>query len=175
MIMIYSYNKGSTIVRMAQSVLGTTKFREGLQLYCQRHAYGNTETSDLWQAWSDVSGIDMFALMASWTRQLGYPYISIEEEQWAEGDTSVRLKLKQQWFLNDGMAAEGAERAICWSIPLLVSSSADVSQEAGRAKKGRGEAAGLMEASNIVTMTSFDRERFVLIPKIGRASESIRI
>lgn len=35
---------------------GKEKFQEGLQLYMQRHAYGNTETVDLWNAWSEVWG-----------------------------------------------------------------------------------------------------------------------
>ena len=39
---------------MVCAVLGKEKFREGLQLYMSRHAYGNTETVDLWNAWSEV-------------------------------------------------------------------------------------------------------------------------
>jgi aminopeptidase N len=35
---------------MVCAVLGKEKFREGLQVYMRRHAYGNTETPDLWQA-----------------------------------------------------------------------------------------------------------------------------
>ena len=149
-----SYNKGSTIVRMAQSVLGTAKFREGLQLYCQRHAYGNTETSDLWRAWSEVSGIDMSSLMESWKQQLGYPCITVEDETWTE--TGVSLKLKQQWFLNDGAALTDNEAALCWSVPLLIASSADVTA---------GGASGVMDSANIVNTTSFTRE--LVLPRDG--------
>ena len=39
---------------MVCALLGKDKFREGLQLYMKRHAYGNTETVDLWNAWSEV-------------------------------------------------------------------------------------------------------------------------
>ena len=50
-----SYCKGSTVVRMASAILGKKKFREGLQNYMAKFQYKNTVTSDLWQAWSDVS------------------------------------------------------------------------------------------------------------------------
>ena len=39
---------------MVYHTLGYDKFREGLQVYMKRHAYGNTETKDLWNAWSEV-------------------------------------------------------------------------------------------------------------------------
>ena len=150
-----SYNKGSTIVRMAQYVLGTTKFREGLQLYCKRHAYSNTETSDLWQAWSEVSGIDMSSLMTSWTQQLGYPYIVVDEETWT--DAGVSLKLKQGWFLNDGSEVTGDDAAKCWSIPLLIASSADVGNDTG------SKDSGVMDAANIARTGTF--ERVLSLPK----------
>ena len=65
-----SYAKGSTVVRMAEFVLGKDNFRKGLQLYLNRHKYSNTETTDLWQAWTEVSGIDMTAIMTSWTEKM---------------------------------------------------------------------------------------------------------
>jgi len=39
-----SYCKGSTVVNMVCAVVGQDKFRQGLQTYMSRHAYGNTET-----------------------------------------------------------------------------------------------------------------------------------
>jgi aminopeptidase N len=44
---------------MVEAVIGREKFQEGLGLYMKRHAYGNTETVDLWNAWSEVSGQDV--------------------------------------------------------------------------------------------------------------------
>ena len=151
-----SYNKGSTIVRMAQAVLGTEKFREGLQLYCKRHAYTNTETSDLWQAWSDVSGIDMPTLMKSWTMQMGYPFLSVEDETWS--DSGVKMKLKQQWFLNDGAGLTREESEITWRIPLLVATSGGGRNESASDNKG-----GVMNADNIAGTTYF--ERYVELPQ----------
>ena len=57
-----SYCKGSSVVNMVCALLGKDKFREGLQLYMKRHAYGNTETVDLWNAWSEVRCLICFPL-----------------------------------------------------------------------------------------------------------------
>jgi aminopeptidase N len=51
-----SYSKGACVIRMLNAVLGEEAFRKGLQNYMKRHQFGNTETSDLWQAWQEASG-----------------------------------------------------------------------------------------------------------------------
>jgi len=57
---------------------GAEKFQEGLQqLYMQKHAYGNTETMDLWNSWSEVSGQDVAQLKKTWTTVTGYPYLKV--------------------------------------------------------------------------------------------------
>lgn len=120
-----SYCKGSAVVRMVEGVLGKEKFREGLRLYMQRHAYGNTKTSDLWAAWTEVSSIDVVELMASWTQQMGYPYLKVVEEKWA--DNEVTVTLEQNWFLSDGSTtAEDAGKL--WSIPLFATSQSTSSK-----------------------------------------------
>ncbi|KAK3697161.1 hypothetical protein QZH41_003548 [Actinostola sp. cb2023] len=49
-----SYNKGASILRMLESILGRNVFTAGLTKYLQKHAYGNAETDDLWQALKKV-------------------------------------------------------------------------------------------------------------------------
>ena len=48
-----SYSKGASVIRMIKAVLGMKNFQSGLQAYMKKHAYSNTETIDLWQAWED--------------------------------------------------------------------------------------------------------------------------
>ena len=45
-----SYAKGSCVLRMISKFLGEETFMEGIRRYLKKHAYGNTETSDLWAA-----------------------------------------------------------------------------------------------------------------------------
>ena len=109
-----SYNKGSSVINMIYKVLGPEHFRKGLQLYFKRHQYGNTETVDLWAAWSEVSGIELADLMSSWTCKMGHPFLSVKNESWTAGE--LTLTLEQRWFLSDGSGS--AEDAL-WNIPLI--------------------------------------------------------
>ncbi|KAJ1440286.1 peptidase family M1-domain-containing protein, partial [Ochromonadaceae sp. CCMP2298] len=124
-----SYCKGSAVVNMVSAFLGPQQFQAGLQAYMARHAYGNTETGDLWAAWSQASGMDVASLMRTWTTVMGYPYLKVVSEKWREGE--VEVTLEQGRFLSDGSAEEGGEGGgALWSIPLLFSTAGTVSQEA---------------------------------------------
>eukprot|EP01035_Chromulina_nebulosa_P020946 gene20946-27148_t len=118
-----SYSKGSTVVNMVYQTLGYDNFRKGLQIYFQRHAYGNTETPQLWDAWTEASGINVSELMNTWTTRMGYPFLSIVSEKWSED--SVELTLRQTWFLADGSYDEQVDGGQSnWQIPLFFTSSA---------------------------------------------------
>jgi puromycin-sensitive aminopeptidase len=122
-----SYCKGSTVVRMVAAVLGADKFREGLQLYMKKYKYGNTLTIDLWSAWKEVSGIDVPAIMSTWTEQMGYPYLTVVSEQWTA--SSLTIEMEQNWFLADGSVDSSAADKL-WTIPLLFATSCSVSDAA---------------------------------------------
>lgn len=47
-----SYNKGSAILYMLEGFLGEDVFKDGLNDYLNTHAYGNADTSDLWEAFT---------------------------------------------------------------------------------------------------------------------------
>jgi len=113
---------------MASTILGKEKFREGLRNYMAKHQYKNTVTLDLWTAWSEVSGIDVAAIMDSWTKQMGYPYLKVVSEKWS--DSSVELTLEQNWFLADGSSPSAEEAGKLWAIPLLFSTQSSVSDTA---------------------------------------------
>lgn len=116
---------------MVNALVGPEKFREGLQLYMRRHAYGNTETHDLWQSWSEVSGINVAEVMATWTTRLGYPYVRVVSESWS--GSQVEITLEQSWFLADGSVGEpldGETAVPLWQIPLVFSTPTMTSQQA---------------------------------------------
>jgi len=93
----------------------------------KRHAYGNTETVDLWNAWSEVSGKDVSALMKSWTTVIGYPYLKVVSEKWT--DDAVEITLEQRRFLSDGSTTAADDTAL-WSIPLVFATADSLSEEA---------------------------------------------
>ncbi|KAL1611048.1 Aminopeptidase 2 mitochondrial [Nothophoma quercina] len=90
-----SYSKGSSVIRMISKYLGEDVFMEGIRRYLKKHAYGNTQTGDLWAALSDASGKDVEKVMDIWTKKVGFPVVSV-----TENDDSIHLK--QNRYLRTG-------------------------------------------------------------------------
>jgi aminopeptidase N len=114
-----SYSKGGSVVRMIYSVLGEAKFQEGLRVYFQKHQYGNTETLDLWKAWSEVSGKAIDEMMGSWTEQMGFPLLKVLKDPLESGASEVEVE--QSWFLADGSSQPGDD-AKTWFVPVICGS-----------------------------------------------------
>ncbi|KAF7536775.1 hypothetical protein G7Z17_g12983 [Cylindrodendrum hubeiense] len=89
-----SYEKGSCVLRMISIHLGEDVFLEGIRRYLNKHAYGNTQTTDLWAALSEASGKDVERVADIWTKKVGFPVVSVTENE-AEGTIHV----KQNRFL----------------------------------------------------------------------------
>lgn len=112
-----SYCKGASVVRMIKAVLGFKHFQEGLRSYMKKFAYGNTDASDLWNAWEEASGKPVGELMGSWTHQMGFPLVRVMREDW-QAD-KVTLELEQSWFLSDGSDLDEEEQKKTWTIPIM--------------------------------------------------------
>ena len=106
---VLTYEKGAAVVRMLEQYLGETRFREGIRQYMQQHAYGNTETSDLWDALESASGEPVRRTMESWIFQGGYPVVAITALD------AGAVTVEQTRFGYDSV--DGDAR---WSIPLRV-------------------------------------------------------
>ena len=76
-----SYSKGSCVIRMITKYIGEETFMKGIRLYLKKHAYGNTQTGDLWAALSEASGKDIPKMMDIWTKKVGYPVVTVSEKE----------------------------------------------------------------------------------------------
>lgn len=92
-----SYSKGSCVLRMISTYLGEDVFLEGVRRYIKKHAYGNTQTDDLWAALEDASGKPVREIMSIWTKNVGFPVVQVTENT-AENSIIV----KQNRFLRTG-------------------------------------------------------------------------
>jgi puromycin-sensitive aminopeptidase len=123
---ILTYEKGAAVVRMLEQYLGEDEFRDGIRLYLSTHAYGNTETTDLWDALEQSTGEPVRRIMDSWIFQGGFPVIDVDLVD--EGST---LRFTQQRFGYAGDIGEDdpvtdAEQADeQWVVPLIFSSATD--------------------------------------------------
>jgi puromycin-sensitive aminopeptidase len=113
---VLTYQKGGALLRMLEQHLGADRFREGVSHYLTRHAYGSTETADLWDAIEETSGEPVRRIMDSWIWQPGYPLV----EASLDGDEVV---LSQRRF-SFGAASD----ATVWSVPVAVRTTNGVSR-----------------------------------------------
>jgi puromycin-sensitive aminopeptidase len=103
-----TYTKGGAVLRMLEQWLGPERFRDGIRRYLRVHAYGNTETHDLWDALEEETGKPVRRVMDAWIFRPGYPFISVSRD----GDT---LRFSQHRFL-----PSDPQDDTTWPVPLVV-------------------------------------------------------
>ncbi len=77
---VLTYQKGGSVLRMLEQFIGPDVFREGIHDYLTTHSFGNTETSDLWDALERSSGRAVRSIMDTWIDQGGYPLVQVGED-----------------------------------------------------------------------------------------------
>ena len=80
------YEKGAEIVRMIQTLLGPELFRQGSDLYFDRHDGQAVTIDDFVQAMVDVSGYD-FTQFKRWYKQAGTPELTVSSDYNADSET----------------------------------------------------------------------------------------
>ena len=96
-------------------------FQNGVNAYLKKHAYGNATTVDLWASLGIASKQDVTTIMQAWTREMGFPLVTVEEEHYDPKQRTMTLKLRQQKFLATGdlTPAEDAAAPV-WAIPIAI-------------------------------------------------------
>ncbi len=121
-----TYQKGSALLRMLQQFLGEETFRQGVGDYLRAHAYGNTETHDLWSALEKASGQPVGAMMNSWIFQGGFPEVEISHSP--EGD-GLLIEQRRFAYLPDVTGGE-------WHVPIVIRFSDGATEETSTAIVG---------------------------------------
>ncbi|OWR40682.1 hypothetical protein KGM_208533 [Danaus plexippus plexippus] len=119
-----SYNKGASVLRMLEGFIGEENFRLGVSDYLKKYKYGNTITQDLLSSLEpyfrkDNPTLSLTYIMDTWTRQMGYPLISIKS-----GDKPNTYIIRQERFLIDPEAKdpEPSKYNYRWLIPITYTS-----------------------------------------------------
>ena len=106
---VLTYQKGGALLRMLEQFIGEDQFRNGVSHYLRTHIFGNTETSDLWDAIEEANpDTPVRRLMDSWIWQPGYPLLTVR----LEGDQIVIAQQRFAYGDNDD--------ATLWVVPVHV-------------------------------------------------------
>jgi puromycin-sensitive aminopeptidase len=103
-----SYRKGASLIRMLQSYLGPECFQRALASYIKQYSCSNAKTEDLWAVLEEESGEPVNNLMNSWTKQKGYPVVTVKVND-------DKLEFEQSQFLLSGSCGDGQ-----WIVPMTL-------------------------------------------------------
>ncbi|XP_076081152.1 glutamyl aminopeptidase-like [Mytilus galloprovincialis] len=108
-----SYNKGGSIFRMLQFIVGDATFRKGIQRLIREKEYGVMGHDDFWEALRKP--LDVKGIMDTWTLQMNYPTVFMERKGYG-------LKLSQSRYLLDKTATDpgtySSPFGYKWEIPF---------------------------------------------------------
>jgi puromycin-sensitive aminopeptidase len=104
---LLTYEKGCSVLRMLEQYLGEETFRDGIRRYLTTHAYGNTVTTDLWDALEAVSSEPVRDLMNTFILQGGHPLITFENGE-----------LTQEPFAYGAPSGQPTAIGSSWIVPV---------------------------------------------------------
>ncbi|KAG7232635.1 hypothetical protein INR49_008278 [Caranx melampygus] len=113
---------------MLHNYIGDEDFRKGMNAYLMKFQHKNASTEDLWDCLEQASGKPIAAVMGSWTKQMGFPIIVVDQEQ--QGDDRI-LKLSQKKFCASGPhngeyhSPRSGEDCPSWMVPISICTSED--------------------------------------------------
>ncbi|KAG0243775.1 Aminopeptidase 2 mitochondrial [Actinomortierella wolfii] len=113
-----SYMKGASVLRMLEAWLGQDQLLRGIRTFINKYMWSNANTEDLWVTLAEECKVDVPGFMAKWTRQTGYPVLSV-----VELDESTVL-VRQNLYLSTGDVMPEEDNLI-WPIPLSLSTASD--------------------------------------------------
>jgi puromycin-sensitive aminopeptidase len=117
---ILTYEKGASVVRMLEQYLGADRFRAGIRRYMARHQFGNTETSDLWDALEEETGEPVRRIAESWIFQGGFPEVTVSP---LDGE-GLRFSQRQFGYGAGGngssSSSSGTASEARWAVPVVV-------------------------------------------------------
>ena len=108
------YNKGAEVIRMIYTLLGKDKFRQGMDLYFERHDGQAVTTEEFVSAMEDASKVDL-QQFRRWYKQAGTPVVSVKENYDADNKIYA-LELSQST-----PATAGQDKKLPFHIPVKIS------------------------------------------------------
>ena len=75
-----NYTKGNALIRMIERYVGKDVWQRAVRVYIREHAWGNTTERDLWDAVTEESGLDVYAIASDFLNQPGFARVIIDEE-----------------------------------------------------------------------------------------------
>jgi aminopeptidase N len=107
-----SYDKGAALLRMLESYIGATAFRNGVNAYLTEHAFANATSGDFAAALARASGKPVDAILRAFMMQPGVPLVTFARS--CENGRGTITMTQERFSLRGSVPAQR------WSIPVCV-------------------------------------------------------
>ncbi|XP_033735696.1 endoplasmic reticulum aminopeptidase 2-like [Pecten maximus] len=103
-----SYGKGSSLIRMLSNFIGEDNFWWKIKTYLNTYKYSNARTKDLWDTFTGLTHIDVSTIMDTWTKQMGYPvvtmssseeFVQVSQERFLLGRVGPSSSFNYKWYI----------------------------------------------------------------------------
>ncbi|CAG9857860.1 unnamed protein product [Phyllotreta striolata] len=114
-----SYNKGASVYRMVENLIGSDAFQAALRKYLLNNIYSSTTPDILWNTISTEvpsgvlpTGLNLTVIMNNWTNKPGFPVVSVS----LKGDS---ITLSQKRFVYNSSFTDSTQ----WYVPISYATS----------------------------------------------------
>jgi aminopeptidase N len=88
------YSKGGAVLHTLREEIGNEAFWKGVNIYLNRHKFGNVESSDLQKAMEEASGRDLAWFFDQWVYMGGYPKLDVKQA-WNPSTSTLAVTVSQ--------------------------------------------------------------------------------
>ncbi len=114
----HTYSKAGLVIAMLREMVGDQEFRNALSTYVNKHAFGNTQTEDLVNAFRTATGKNLTKIADQWIYNAGFPELKV----------SVHYDSKKKMENVRVIQTAKMDDKSLWDFPVVVS----VTQPSGK-------------------------------------------
>jgi puromycin-sensitive aminopeptidase len=114
-----AYQKTAAVIRMVEGYVGASSFRDGINAYLKKFAYGSATGEGFWTTIASVTKRPVDRILSSFITQESMPLVSV---QMSCSDDSTQLSLSQKPM------STAAPASTTWEIPICYKSGSSPSK-----------------------------------------------
>ena len=111
-----AYGKTAAVLRMIESYVGESTFREGIRAYIRKFAFDNAAAEDFWGTTARVTKQPIDKIMPSFVDQPGAPLVTASAR--CEGNETLLTLAQRRMFSTRARFTEPNDQT--WIIPVMV-------------------------------------------------------
>jgi aminopeptidase N len=109
-----TYSKGSSILRMLEEVVGSDRFRDGLQEYLLINAFDVGDPTVFYdKLFTDINGEEF---MNNWLNEVNYPLLNVKLEV-VNSNTKI-IFTQSRFIISDALDSSHLNSSYRWWIPV---------------------------------------------------------